>query len=156
MIDSLLIMLVAALIVVALAGYATHLLVKVRQQARQANIQRKENQLVQQQSAASARQNIIIMLRVVEQGQVSLTEAAIRIMSFTLALPPTERACPEYLPFDQLAKATAHIPILDRWQVLSRSEQLRFDQERAAHEETCRDDISKVIKPLLQILQAHQ
>ena len=90
-----------------LAGYALFLWLKVwRQQSERAN-HLKTQTLNQQRAAISARDNINIMLRVVLQEQVSLTEAAIQILAYCRALPANESDSILYQPFDQLARATA-------------------------------------------------
>ncbi len=130
--------LIGCLIIALLAGYALYLWRIVWKQQRKEI----ESQQARNQVAAGARENVTIMLRVLVQEQVSLTEAAIRIVAYSQALPAEERASSLYLAFDQLAKATAHIPILEQWQALSKPEQLRLEQERLAIEERHREAIT--------------
>jgi hypothetical protein len=128
-------------IIGVLTAYALFLWLKVWQQHRKVANTLHTQTLNQQRATESARENITIMLRVVVQEQVSLTEAAIRIMAYCRALPVEERDSYLYQPFDQLARATAHIPILDRWQALSRQEQNKLDNERQQLEEDHREAI---------------
>lgn len=137
-------------IIALLIGYALSLWLKVWRQQREL-VNSQQAQIVNQQRAAdSARDNINIMLRVVLQEQVSLTEAAIRIMAYCRALPVKESDSILYQPFDQLARATAHIPILDKWQTLSRQAQKKFDDERQQLEEVHREAIRNASQSLLQ------
>jgi hypothetical protein len=137
-----------------LTAYALFLWLKIwRQQRKVANTLHTQT-LNQQRATESARQNITIMLRVVVQEQVSLTEAAIRIMAYCRALPAEERDSSLYQPFDQLARATAHIPILDRWQALPPKEQIKLDHERQKLEEDHREDIINASHAALKSLRA--
>lgn len=75
-----------------------------------------------------AQASIEVLARCVVQDQVSLVEAAIRISTLAQGLgQDTDRAL--YKPFDDLARAAAHIPVLDAWQRLSRAERTRFTQQ---------------------------
>ncbi len=87
---------------------------------------------IQQQEASAS---IDVLVRCLIQEQVSLTEASIRIsgLAKTLVLSDVEKEF--YLPFDQLALVTSHIPILQEWGKLSAKEQLYFEQERAILEQ---------------------
>ncbi len=62
-------------------------------------------------------------------------------MAYSHALPAEERESSLYLPFDQHAKATAHIPILDQWQSISKPEQVRLEQDRYRIEELHREAV---------------
>jgi hypothetical protein len=146
--------LLGILIIALLTAYALSLWLKVRQQQRKDASARHAQSLNQQRAMDSARENINIMLRVVVQEQVSLTEAAIRIMAYCRALPSEERDSNFYQPFDQLARATAHIPILDRWQALPPKEQIKLDHERQKLEEDHREDIINASHAALKSLRA--
>jgi hypothetical protein len=146
--------LLGIVIIAVLTAYAFFLWLKVWQQQRKDASTLHTQTLNQQRAMDSARENINIMLRVVIQEQVSLTEAAIRIMAYCRALPAEERDSNCYQPFDQLARATAHIPILDRWQALSRQEQNKLDHERQQLEEDHRVAIINASHAALQSLQA--
>jgi len=143
----------AVLIIMCLACYATYLVLQVRRQKKQREKAAHDWSLKRQESANNARENISIMLRVLEQKQVSLTEAAIRIMSLSLALPESEREGVGYQAFDQLAKATAHIPILTSWKSLSSAEQADFNREREVIENTHRSAIAEAVLSLQGSMQ---
>jgi hypothetical protein len=134
----------AITIVVLLAAYAIYLLRQLAQQQRQRAASLKAQTEGQQEAARLARENISLMLKVIVQEQVSLTEGAIRIMAYQRSLPEDERDAALFHPFDQLARATAYIPILDRWQALSKDQQLQFDLERCQLEDEHRQAIMEV------------
>lgn len=145
--------LLGIVIIALLAGYALSLWLKVWHQQRERANSLQAQKLNQQGAAQGARDNIIIMLRVALQQQASLTEVAIRIMAYCRALPAEESGSIHYQPFDQLARKTAHIPILDKWQALSRQAQNKFDDERQTLEEDHREAIMKASQSLLESLQ---
>ncbi len=101
------------------------------------------------QAEETARSNITAMLRVVKQDQVSLTEAAIRIMSFRQALPIEQQDQTFFKPFEALALATAHIPILDNWKALAPLQQTSFNDERTVLEQGHQADIQAAAEAYL-------
>ena len=136
-------------IIALLAGYAIYLWRKVAQQQRQRTDSINAQAQGQQRAAELARDNIALMLKVIVQDQVSLTEGSIRIMAYQRSLPEAEREDALFRPFDQLARATAYIPILDRWQALGKDEQLQFDLERHHLEDQHRQAIMDASKEAL-------
>ncbi len=141
---------IAALILTGLAGYAGYLWWQVFRQQQQRREQAEKAERQRQEAESTARKNIKLMLEVLDQGQVSLTEGAIRVMAFVPALPEDERLSPRYQPFRQLAEAAAHIPILDAWRDLSRAQQDRFDGERAQLEAQHRDALLIATRAMLK------
>lgn len=139
---------IGVLIIICLAVYTGYLVVKSRSHEKQRFITARDQALQKREAAATARNNISILLRVIEQKQISLTEAAIRIMAFSLALPDIERDCLGYQAFDQLAKATSHIPILGKWKALSHAEQAGFESERQVLEIRHRPAIEEAVLSL--------
>ena len=75
------------------------------------------------------------------QDQLSLTEAAIRVSGLAKSLKLSEIEQQFYIPFDELAMATSHIPILADWGRLSSKEQKRFNRERETIEGEYKDKI---------------
>lgn len=73
--------------------------------------------------------------------ELTLTEASIRICGLLDSLPDSHKAAEEYAAFYHLREVTAHIPILEQWQALSRKEQLRLDRERLKLEEEHRERV---------------
>ncbi len=138
------------LIVLALAAYAASLCLQVYQKKQQS----KQSQLAQaqqvQQRRESAQQSIDIILRCLLQNQVSLTEAAIRVSGLSKGLKPSTLEQEFYQPFDALALATSHIPILGDWKKLSRAEQRKYDVEREEIENSHRDRVMDAARRLVQ------
>ncbi len=83
--------------------------------------------------------SIVIIARAVLDAQVSLTEASIRINTISQAMQLDGETLEALSVFRQLAEATAHIPMLDKWRALSKEERVAFDREREKIESDFRD-----------------
>jgi hypothetical protein len=135
-------MLVAGtLLLVSLGTYAGYLGYKLRQQrlvAKQA-----EKQLAEELAAkeSDARQSVQIIARALVQKDLSETEAAMRIAWLSQQIRLSEDEAQQVSVFQQLAVATSHIPILDDWKALSKSEKRRLDAERESIELNFREFI---------------
>ena len=138
------------IIILALAIYALYLWKKVWKQDQKTSEQQDAQLKTELENTQKARKNIIIMARVVLENQVPLTEAAIRIMAYTRALPMSEQSSSHYNAFDQLAKATAHIPILDQWKNLTPEKQDQLTAERLDLENKHHKQIIKACQQLTQ------
>lgn len=126
-----------SVIVVVLAIYALSLCIqlfrlkrRVAEQAMQTAAQKDEQQKQSDKKRVEAQESINILLRCLLQDQLTLTEAAIRISGLAKVLKLSEVEQQFYIPFDDLAMATSHIPILADWGRLSSKEQQRFNIER--------------------------
>lgn len=135
------IIVVMILVVVALGAYASWLLLRLRaQQVRNKRAEENSagNQSLPEQSRhmLGNRQSIEVLARCLLQGQVSSTEAAIRITALARGLPEAEIDNVSYRAFEALANATAHIPILDAWRDLDGASKKAFESERAEIEKS--------------------
>ncbi|MFA7554183.1 MAG: DUF2489 domain-containing protein [Spongiibacteraceae bacterium] len=142
-------LIIGSLIIVGLCVYAIQqwrLVFKQQKQRKHEAIQVEESRA---EAAAQAFDNIFVVLKAIDQGQVSLTEAAIRIMAYRLALRPDQQQWVLFGPFDGLAMATAHIPILDGWKALERTQQEQLEQERIALEQSYEVEILKLTREYL-------
>ncbi|MBT8148546.1 MAG: DUF2489 domain-containing protein [Pseudomonadales bacterium] len=145
---------IMVLIIIALTGYAAWLLYQLaRQRGRAA-----ANQPLRAAQAESSdqhklghRESILVLARCVVQKQVSSTEAAIRITALARALPANEARSEAYNAFENLANATAHIPILEAWQALGKAERKAFEQERLRIEESHHAEIMAAADALLNL-----
>lgn len=139
----------AVLVVVALAGYALYLHLKLRAKKieRQHQQQQLETELAERRK--NYRDSIRVICSAILQDQVSLTEASIRISMMATQLRLSEQEKQHYQVFFQLTDATSHIPILEDWKALSKKEQFRLDAEREALEANFRDFIEDTARGLL-------
>ena len=140
----------AVLIVVVLAGYALHLHRKVQA----LDVEREKAKLAFQQQledkAAETSNSIVILAKGLVAGELSITEACLRISWLLTQLNPEARESEAYSVFFQVADATAHIPILDAWKALAREQRKAFDRERLETEKAFGDFVLVAAKKLLE------
>ena len=141
MVLSSLMLIAGALLLIALSLYAGYLGYKLRQQSLEA--EQVKQQLAEEMAAkeADARQSVQIIARALVQKDLSETEAAMRIAWLSQQIRLSEDEAQQVSVFQQLAVATSHIPILDDWAALSKSEKRRLDAERETIEKNFREFI---------------
>lgn len=83
--------------------------------------------------------SIVIIARAVIDDQVSLTEASIRIHTISQSMQVADSAREALSVFRQVAEATAHIPILEKWRELPKKQKAAYDLERAKVEDDFRE-----------------
>lgn len=135
----------AGFIIAVLTGIAIYYHVLLRRQ------RQKEAELAADIAKAQerARNSIRVLASAMLEGQVTYTEASIRISVLLngAGLDETEQA--DYSVFAQLAAATAHIPILDAWKALPKKEKRAYDAEREKLEAKYKDFIDPVASKLI-------
>ncbi len=140
---------IAVLIVVALAGYALHL----HQKLQRLDAEREKARLAFEQQlkdkAAETRKSIIILAKGLVAGELSITEACLRISWLLTQINPAARELEAYSVFYQVADATAHIPILEAWKALTREQRKAFDLERLKTEKAFGDFVLAAATSLL-------
>lgn len=94
--------------------------------------------------------SIQVIARAVLDDQVSLTEASIRINTISQSMNLNPSTMDALMVFRQVAEATAHIPILDKWRELSKKEQTAFDIERAKIEDNFREFANDAAKKIVE------
>jgi hypothetical protein len=112
---------------------------KKRQQAQEIDTLKKNHQHYLNNSIQMLAQGLI-------DSQLSFTEGAIRISVLMNNLPINDQHREEFSAFFQLADATSHIPILGAWKKLSKTDKLRFENEREAMEEKYKDFVIDAAK----------
>ena len=143
---------IGCLLVVVLAGYAVFLGVQLhRQNHRQRDLDRQLNEQ-RATSDSEARQSVQIIARALLQKDLSDTEAAMRIAFLSQKIIATQDELDAFKVFQQLAESTAHIPILEDWALLERSEQRRLTAERERIETDYREFIAAGAKSLSTLL----
>ena len=145
-----LVILLGAILVITLAIYAAYLasqLVKKKRQERELDKNLNSDRL---EGEKDARQSIQIISRALLQKDLSETEAAMRIAFLAQKLTPSADEATALLIFQQLAEATAHIPILEDWNALERTEKHRLTAERegieSKYSEFVQDSAAKLSK----------
>ena len=151
MLSNPLMLLLAAVVLFAVGGYAAYLALQLyRRRQRLENGKRElENRL--KVKDAEARQSVQIIARALVQKDLSETEAAMRISWLSQQIVLSAAEAQHFSVFQQLAVATAHIPILDDWAALEKSEKRRLNTEREGIELTFRDFIQASALELVSI-----
>ncbi|MFQ3346259.1 MAG: hypothetical protein ACI89A_000798, partial [Porticoccaceae bacterium] len=98
-----------------------------------------------------ARQSVQIIAKALIQKDVSETEAAMRIGFLSQKITANHDEKILFSVFQQLAEATSHIPILDDWKALEKSEKNRLTQERTAIESKYSDFIKASAEQLTRL-----
>ena len=143
--------LLAAVVLFAVGGYAAYLALQLyRRRQRLENGKRElENRL--KVKDAEARQSVQIIARALVQKDLSETEAAMRISWLSQQIILSTDEAQHFSVFQQLAMATAHIPILDDWAALEKSEKRRLGKEREGIEVAYRDFVQTSAVELVSI-----
>jgi Protein of unknown function (DUF2489) len=140
---------VAAVIVIGLAFYASTLTRKVRvlEKKRQQDAVAMKAELSQQRTHRN--KSIQIIAQGILSDQLSLTEGAIRIRVLMDGLDVEVSVREEFNAFYQLSDATSHIPILEEWKKLTLKQRLAYDSERAQLESDHKEFVEDAAKRIL-------
>ena len=151
MLSNPLLLLLAAVVLVSLGGYAGYLALQLyrRRQRLEKGKQELENQLKVKE--AEARQSVQIIARALVQKDLSETEAAMRISWLSQQIILSADEAQHFSVFQQLSVATAHIPILDDWAALGKAEKRRLTTEREGIEVNYREFIQASAAELVSI-----
>ena len=151
MLSNPLMLLLAAVVLFAVGGYAAYLaLQRYRRRQHLENSARDlEKQLKNKES--EARLSVQIIARALVQKDLSETEAAMRISWLSQQIVLSADEAQHFSVFQQLAVATAHIPILDDWAALAKAEKRRLNSERESIEASYRDFVQASAVELVSI-----
>lgn len=144
--------LIMLLIITVLGVYAVQVCWQLLQQKK---IARQTQAVLKQQRSESRlehQESIAVLIRCLSQGQISLTEASIRISGLVKVLDLNDDERKQYQAFDDLAFATSHIPILADWKRLSSKEQYKFTLERETIESQFEGRIQDAVIAVNQML----
>lgn len=94
-------------------------------------------------------QSIQIICKALVDDQVGHAEASIRISKLMdqLSVPVDERE--EFIAFDKLADAISHIPILDAWQSLQKSQKREYALQIEMQEELLGDFVKDAARRMI-------
>lgn len=144
---------VAVLIVAILGAIAGRLVYRVyrlqKSNAEKLRQQQLANELAMKEQRERTNKSIQIIALAVQQDELSLTEACMRIAGLLDNLDVDEAIKQEFSAFYQLRDLTQHIPILAEWQKLERKAQNDFDVERLRHEATYNDFVMDAAKRIV-------
>lgn len=120
-------------VLTAVAGYYLWQLYRLRQTQKNQLEKAKAESIAQRQRINTS---IQVIAGSVGREDLTITEASIRISVLLDSLSVDDNVREEYSAFYQLRDATAHIPILERWNNLPLAERRKFEKERLRHEKT--------------------
>ncbi|WNO10916.1 DUF2489 domain-containing protein [Teredinibacter sp. KSP-S5-2] len=105
---------------------------------------------LQKEKRMRTKKSITVLAKGTLEGQVTLTEACIRISKLMESINFIEDNDEDYKVFSQLAQATSHIPILDEWQKLTKKEKQVYEKQREKIEEKYQDFVENAMHRLLK------
>jgi hypothetical protein len=142
---------IGGVIVLLLTGYALYLGLQLKRQKSRRNKAEEERRIELEYNDKEARQSVQIIAKALIQKDVSETEAAMRIGFLSQKITANHDEKTLFSVFQQLAEATSHIPILDDWKALEKSEKNRLTQERTAIESKYSDFIKASAEQLTRL-----
>jgi hypothetical protein len=142
---------IGGVIVLLLTGYALYLGLQLKRQKSRRNKAEEERRIELEYNDKEARQSVQIIAKALIQKDVSETEAAMRIGFLSQKITANHDEKNLFSVFQQLAEATSHIPILDDWKALEKSEKNRLTQERTAIESKYSDFIKASAEQLTRL-----
>ena len=144
-------LLLAAILLLSVGSYAAYLALQLyrRRQHLENSARELEKQLKDKES--EARLSVQIIARALVQKDLSETEAAMRISWLSQQIVLSADEAQHFSVFQQLAVATAHIPILDDWAALAKAEKRRLNSERESIESSYRDFVQASAVELVSI-----
>lgn len=138
------------LIILALSIIAVRLVYKVYRQQKERKAKLKAldeaNQKAQREQREWLNKSIQILAQALHNDELTLTEGCIRIAGCLDSLDVQFAVKEEFSAFYQLREKTSHIPYLEAWKELSRTEQNQFDVERLHHESVFNDFVRDAAK----------
>ncbi len=151
MLSNQLILLLAGILLLVMGGYAAYLAVQLYRRRQHLESSKKELEKQLKDKEAEARQSVQIIARALVQKDLSETEAAMRISWLSQQILLSADEAQHFSVFQQLAVATAHIPILDDWAALGKAEKRRLNTEREGIEQSYRDFVHASAAELVSI-----
>lgn len=148
------------LFVVALAGYAGYLHWRLWQLRRQhsrvekavpgaennAGVVRSVTPAKRSDNLVAAEKGIYLLSEAMLDNRLTHTEGCMRICALAYRLDDTEKFRRDYSVFFRVAEATAHIPILEDWQALSRAEKKALGAQRLEVERRHQKEILEAVQ----------
>ena len=151
MLSNPLMLLLAAVVLFAVGGYAAYLALQLYRRRQRLERGKQELEIQLKVKEAEARQSVQIIARALVQKDLSETEAAMRISWLSQQIILSADEAQHFSVFQQLSVATAHIPILDDWAALGKAEKRRLTTEREGIEVSYREFIQASAAELVSI-----
>lgn len=140
----------AALILISLAGYALHLMMKLKLQKRREKELIEEAKQAQKERYLRILDSIDVIARAMMSEQCDLSEGVLRLKPL---LDVLGRKLSRYTAMWALYQVVENMPILDERKNLKRNERMKLDLEREAKEAELESDIKIECYQLLQDIE---
>ncbi len=140
----------AALILISLAGYAIHLMLKLRIQKRREKALLEEAKQAQKERYLRILESIDVIAKAMMSEQCDLSEGVLRLKPL---LDVLGRKLSQYTAMWALYQVVENMPILDERKKLKRNERMKLDLEREAKEVELESDIKIECYQLLQDIE---
>lgn len=140
----------AALILLSLAGYALHLMMKLKLQKRREKELIEEAKQAQKERYLRILDSIDVIARAMMSEQCDLSEGVLRLKPL---LDVLGRKLSRYTAMWALYQVVENMPILDERKNLKRNERMKLDLEREAKEAELESDIRIECYQLLQDIE---
>lgn len=143
-------MVLAALILISLGGYALHLMLKVRAQKKHEQALIKQAKQAQKDRYIRILDSIEVIARAMISEQCDLSEGVLRLKPL---LDVLGRKLSDYTAMWALYGVVENMPILDERKNLKRNERMKLDLEREAKEAELESDIKNECYQLLKDIE---
>lgn len=134
----------AAIILLAMAGYAVYLLLALKKQRQQ--IQKLQNE-ARQARVERLTESIDIIAKAMQTGDCNLSEGVLRLK---MLLDPLGNSLKNYPAMFALYETVQDMPTHEARRELKKNERMRLDLERESKEVELEEDIQKELNQLLQ------
>ncbi|MDM3870163.1 DUF2489 domain-containing protein [Porticoccus sp. W117] len=138
---------IAALVIVGLAGYALHLALRLRSRDRQRAQWRTEVEQMVSERSDKIRNSIQVIAAAMIEEQMSISECVIRLSALLHQLGPVA-AEERYQSLHRAAGELEHIPILDDWKKLKFRQQMKHMQEMQVVEDKYGDFVIDICRTI--------
>ncbi len=134
-------LILASVILISLSGVAIFYLSKLSALRTQQKAQEEVQAAAQKRQRDHTNKSIQILANAIGGGDITLTEASIRISVLLDSLDVPQSVRSECRGLYELRELTSHIPILQAWKEVGVSEKKLFNKEREVFELKCREQV---------------
>ncbi|MEW6999757.1 DUF2489 domain-containing protein [Colwelliaceae bacterium BS250] len=148
-------LIVASLVVVALVGYAIHLLLKLKSQTKQQKHTLAQNLQAQNDRDVKTIDSVVLICRAMIQKQCELSEGCWRLSMLMNSLTDHIIELNDKFPaIFKLYSDISHMPILEARKALTKQQKLAFDLERMGVEQALEVDVYVDLELLLPFAES--
>ncbi len=150
-----LIIICGAIIILGLAAYASHLLIKLREQTKQQQAILAAQQIAQQERENELLGNIYYIAAAMVEERCELSEGVMRIGKLFELLGKAEEVSPNYpAVFEHFSVIKTH-PIMEQRKALEKQQRMKLDLARMKSESSLKTSINQEVKQILKDYAVH-